>query len=84
MLVHFFVGKSGKVQHLTGMQHGVSESGGFGLGESAQHACHEPGGHLIVGNLVTSVSADEVFDFRGGEFKAVSFLANDVNGADGR
>ena len=50
----------------TGMQHGVRECGSLLARHSAQYNCHEPRGHLVIGNAAVGAASDQAFNFSGG------------------
>ena len=81
MLVHLGAGNVGEIEHFAGMQHGGGERAQFGTGHSADEHSHQPGRHLIVGDLVVGVGADEEADLVGGKFAAIAFLADEVERA---
>ncbi len=58
-----------------------SERAQFGTGHSPDEHGHQPGRHLIVGNFVVGVGADQECDFVGGEFAAIALLADEVERA---
>ena len=52
-----------------------------GAGHPAQHDGHQPGRHLIIGNVAAGICGNELLDFFAGEFARVSLAADQINGA---
>ena len=52
-----------------------------GPAHTAKHDRHQPGRHLVIGNVAAGVRGNELFDFFAGKFARVSLAADQVNGA---
>ena len=63
------------------MQHGFGQRGDLRTGHPAQHDGHQPGGHLVIGNVAVRVCGNELFDFFAGEFARVSLATDQINDA---
>ena len=81
VLVDFFAGEIGEIQHFAGIQHDLGERGEFGTGHAANPDGHEPSGHLVVGNVAASVAGDQEVDLFAGVFAGVAFFPNEIDGA---
>src|SRR5215468_8972465 len=80
MLVHFLDRQVGMIHDLAGVQHRLCECGKLYAGKAANPRSHQPGRHLIIGNLVVRVSGDEVVDFLAGVFPGIPLFSDQVNG----
>ena len=62
------------------MKHGAGERAQFRARHSSDQHGHQPGRHLVVGDLVLGIGTDEETDFVGRKFVAVAFLSDQVEG----
>ena len=84
VLVDFFRREKTEIEDFAGMQHGVCERGSFLARHSAQHDCHQPCGHLVIGNAAIGTALHEVSDFSGGQFTAIALFADEIDHAEPR
>ena len=81
MFIHFFPWDTVKFDDFPGIKHGFRERGGLGTIKAANPRGHEPGGHLVVGNIAARVAGDEEVDLLAGVFTGIAFFADEVDGA---
>src|SRR6266478_4740042 len=81
VLVHFLAGNFGMVEDFSGVQHRFSERRELRAVHAANPHGHQPRGHLVVGYFAASVAGNQKIDFFAGEFPAITFLADQVDGA---
>src|SRR5882757_2732504 len=80
MFIDLSCGKFGEVEDFARTQHGVGQDRSLGSAKTLQDHGHEPGGNLIVGDVVIGVGADEVLDLRARQLDAVALLPNHIDG----
>ncbi len=66
VLVDLLRGEKTEIEDFAGMQHSVGQGGRFLACHPAQHDCHEPCSHLVIGNAAVGAALDQVSDFSGG------------------
>src|SRR3984893_3321833 len=81
VLVDLFSGKIRKIKHFAGIQHCFRESGEFRARHPAQPHSHQPGRHLIIGNVAPRIPSDEKIDFVAGMLPAIPFLSDQIDSA---
>jgi hypothetical protein len=72
-----------QIQHLAGAGHGHGQVNGLLAAHALQVDGHQPGCGLVVGNLTPHKALNKEVNLCGGQFSAVAFFGDDVNGAHG-
>ncbi len=67
-----------QVEHLAAGHHGLRQGKCLGAGHATDAHRHQPGRHLVVGNLATQVAGEQKFDLFGRVFRTVSLAADDL------
>ena len=67
-----------KVEHLTAGDHRLGQGEGLGTAHPADANRHEPGGHLIVGDLAAQVPREQEIDLFRRVLAAVALVADDL------
>src|SRR5690349_18166318 len=84
MLVDFGLMEIREIKDFARVQHCFGKYSRFRAVQATNESGHEPGGYLVVRNFSNGVAANKEFDVGAGQFVAVAFLANHVNGAHRR
>jgi len=71
------------IHHITGVRQREREISRFSRGHAVEQNCHCPGGHLVIRDIPRCETLDEEIDLGAGKFFVITFLDDDINGADG-
>src|SRR5229473_3640028 len=84
MLVHLRAWNPAQVEDLPTPHHRLRERESLGAGHAADADGHEPGRHLVVGDIALEVAGQQEFDLLRGVLAAVPLAANDLERVHGR
>ncbi len=79
VFVYLAAGQIGKIQHLARVHHRVGQSGDLGASHSSPENGHQPGGNLVIGNLVSRITADQGGDFIGRKFATIALATDEIH-----
>jgi len=78
MLVDLGALDAAEVEHLAARDHGSGQGQRLGAGHATNADSHQPGRHLVVGDVAAQVTRQEEFDLLGRVLSTVAFAADDV------
>src|SRR5262245_57957134 len=78
MLIYFRLGDLIMFEHDAGIEHLFDQRLGLSLGQTVEKSGHQPCRHLVIRDLASGVTADQICDLVAGQFSSVALLFNQV------